>query len=300
MKSKRWKVFWIVCGILAAVGIVLAVAGTILGGFGILRSREDENIIRRWLNRIGITNEVTVSSELDNIDDLGDIGFFTDSEYVSGEVNGDTVTDFYGINELDIELAGMGVYVLPYDGDSIIVDTSYCRDDLRKRIHVWQEDTELKVEMEDGGRLTTENSGVMYISVPRGTYFQKISVDAQAGFIEMTEVEADQMLASAGAGQVVLTSFSVRSLEAECGAGQIVLEGEVTDRVDLQCDLGNIQCTLPGSSDAYNYEVNCDLGEVMINGESYSSFHNRIKADHGSGSEIKAECNLGSIELMFK
>ena len=88
--------------------------------------------------------------------------------------------------------------------------------------------------------------------------------------------------------------------EAECGAGQIVLEGEVTDRADLQCDLGNIQCTLPGSSDAYNYEVNCDLGEVMINGESYSSFHNRIKADHGSGSEIKAECNLGSIELMFK
>ena len=213
MKSKRWKAFWIVCGILAAVGIVLAVAGTILGGFGILRSREDENIIRRWLNRIGITNEVTVSSELDNIDDLGDIGFFTDSEYVPGEVNGDTVTDFYGINELDIELAGMGVYVLPYDGDSIIVDTLYCRDDLRKRIHVWQEDTELKVEMEDGGRLTTENSGVMYISVPRGTYFQKISADAQAGFIEMTEVEADQMLASAGAGQVVLTSFSVRSLD---------------------------------------------------------------------------------------
>lgn len=173
MKSKRWKVFWIVCGILAAVGIVLAVAGTILGGFGILRSREDENIIRRWLNRIGITNEVTVSSELDNIDDLGDIGFFTDSEYVPGEVNGDTVTDFYGINELDIELAGMGVYVLPYDGDSIIVDTLYCRDDLRKRIHVWQEDTELKVEMEDGEGLPLRTRESCILVFPEGHIFRR-------------------------------------------------------------------------------------------------------------------------------
>ncbi len=300
MKNKRWKVFWIVCGILAAVGIFLTVAGTVLGGLGLLRSRQDEEIILRWLNRLGIGNVVTTSSQMEDIDGPGDGKIITDSGYVPGEVNGDTVTAFKGIDELDIRLTGLGVHVLPYDGDSIIVDTTGCREDLQDKIGVRQEDSELKVEMEDWGRLATEDCGVMYISVPQRTYFEKISVDALAGLIEIEGVEAGEISASADAGQVILTSFWTERLEADCGAGQIILEGEVTDLAAIDCDLGEIQCTLPGSLDDYDYEIDCDLGDVVIDGESYSSFYNKMKADNGSGCRIKADCNMGTIEFMFK
>lgn len=297
MKKKRWKVFWIVCGCLAAVGIFFTLAGAMLGGFGILRSRQDEGILLRWLNRLGLVSESTTYSELE---DMGDVGFFTDSGYAPGEVNGDTVVDFYGISELDIELTGMGVRVLPYDGNAIIVDTSGCRSDLQDRIDVWQEGEELKVEMEDNGRIRTQNTGIMYISVPQSTYFQKISAEAQAGLIGIEGVNAREISASADAGQVSVTSFSAERLEAECGVGEVILEGQVTGEADLNCDMGEIQCTLPGSPDAYDYEVDCDLGEVIIDGESYTSFHNKIKTDNGSGCKIKADCDLGSIELMFQ
>ena len=298
MENKGWKVFWIICAILAAVGIFLTVAGAALGGFGILRSREDEGIIRQWLNRFGIRTKVTTTVK---IDDPGDWGTVADSGYVPGEVNGNTVIAFRGIDELDIRLTGLGVSVLPYDGDRIIVDTSYCREDLQNKINVRQDDSELKVEMDDWRRLSTQDCGIMYISVPQRTYFEKISMDAQAGLIEIEGVEAAEISASADAGQVVLTSFNAERLEADCGAGQIILDGEVTEKVEVDCDLGEIQCTLPGSLNDYDYEIDCDLGEVVIDVESYSSFlNNKMKGDNGGGCKIKADCNLGAIEFTFR
>lgn len=300
MKKTGWKVFWIICGCLAAVGIFLTAAGAILGGFGILHSDRDENILNRWLWRPVIVDKTTVSSEREDIDAPGGAGTFTDSGYVPGEVNGDTIVAFDGISELDIELTGLGVCVQPYDGDSVIADTSGCRDDLQDKINVWQEGSELKIEMEDRGRLATENSGIMYISVPQGKYFRKISADAVAGLIEIKGVEAKEISASADAGQVIVSDFSAERLEAECNVGEIILDGEVTSKAEIDCDMGDIQCTLPGAQETYDYEIDCDLGDVIIDGESYSSIHHRIKADNGSGCKIEADCNMGTIEIMFK
>lgn len=293
--KKGWKVFWIVCAVLAAVGILLTVAGAVLGGFGMLRTREDEGVIRSLLDRMGIRHETTVTNDV-VIEDLDDL---TDKDHVPGEVNGDTVTAYEGVGELDIELAGMGIRVAPYDGESIIVDTSGCRADIQDKINVWQDGRELKVEMEDRGSLSTQDTGVMYISVPQGTYFSKVSADARAGLIEIEGVEAGKLSVSADAGEVVIRSFSAEKVEADCGVGQIILEGEVTHEAEMNCDMGAIQCRLPGEREAYDYEIDCDLGSVTVDGESYSSFHNKIKEDNGNGCKIEADCNLGSIEILF-
>lgn len=274
--KKGWKIFWIVCGVLTICGIMLIAAGAAFGGLRVLKSDADEVRMRTFLEG------------------------FTDTHHTVADVDGDTVTEFSGIDELDIELTGLGVRVQPHDGDGIVVDTTDCRQDLQDKINVWQEDSELKVEMEDRGRLRTENSGIMYILVPRGTRFDKISAEAVAGLIEIEGIEASKMSVSADAGQIVMDSFYTEHLEADCGVGEIVLNGEVTEKAEIDCDLGDIQCTFPGAPEAYDYEVDCDLGDVIIDGESYSSFHHRIKAENGSGCKIKADCNLGSIEIAFE
>ncbi len=51
--KKGWKIFWIICAVLAAIGIFLAVAGTALGGLALLRDEQDENIVRGWVDRLG-------------------------------------------------------------------------------------------------------------------------------------------------------------------------------------------------------------------------------------------------------
>lgn len=300
--KKGWKIFWIICGVLAAVGIFLAVAGTALGGLVLLRDNRDEEIVRSWLERIGIGREVTVTSDIENIPDVSDGG------YVPGEPDGKDVTAYAGIDELDLELTGMGVCVIPYDesegpaydGENIIVDISGCREDLKDKINVSQDGAELKVEMEDRGQLSTEDSGIMYISVPRGKYFEKISADAKAGLIELSEIEAGELSVKTDAGQIIASSFSVSTLDADCGVGQITLEGEVTDSAEISCNVGEVLCTLPGTMDTYDYEVKCAVGELLIDGESYSGISNTMKIDNGSGCRIEAECDLGSVEIMFE
>ena len=304
--KKGWKIFWIICAVLAAVGIFLAVAGTALGGLVMLRDDRDEEIVRSWLDRIGLGHETTVTAEVEEVPDVSDS--MADDGYAPGEPDSKDVTVYEGIDELDLELTGMGVCVMPYDGsegaaygaEDIIVDISECREDLKDKISVSQDGTELKVEMEDQGYMGTEDSGIMYISVPRGKYFEKISADAKAGLIELLEIQAGELSVKTDAGEIITSAFSANTLEADCGVGQITLEGEVTDSAEISCNVGNVICTFPGTVDAYNYEVKCAVGELLIDGESYSGISNKMEIDNGSSCRIEAECDLGSVEILFE
>ena len=200
--KKGWKIFWLICAVLAAIGIFLAVAGTALGGLAVLRDEQDENILRSWMDRLGIRirNEVTVTTE---------VSALPDGEYTPGEINGRDITAYSGIDELALELTGMSVCVLPYDeelgevyGGDIVVDTSQCRDDLKDKIAVTQDGSELQVHMEDRGRLNTQDTGIMYISVPQGICFEKITADAKAGLIKLSKIEARELEVKTDAGQM--------------------------------------------------------------------------------------------------
>ena len=298
--KKGWKIFWIICAVLAAIGIFLAVAGTALGGLALLRDEQDEHIVRDWMDRLGIRirNEVTMTT---------DVSELPDGEYTPGEINGRDITSYSGIDELDLELTGMSVCVLPYDEElgeiyagDIVVDTSQCRDDLKDMITVTQDGSELQVHMEDRGRLNTQDSGIMYISVPRWIYFQKITADAKAGLIELSEIEARELEVKTDAGQIIVSAFSAERLDAECGVGQIILEGEVTGSAELDCNIGEVLCTLPGTADAYDYELKCAVGELMIDGELYNGIVNKKEIDNGSGCRVKAECDMGRVEINFE
>lgn len=298
--KKGWKIFWIICAVLAAIGIFLAIAGTALGGLVILRDDQDENVIRAWMDRLGIRvrNEVTVTTDVTGL---------PDENYIPGELDGTDITSYSGIDKLDLELTGMSVRVMPYDEEleavyngDIIVDISQCRDDLKDKITVTQDDSELKVHMEDRGRLNTQDSGIMYISVPRGLYFEKIAADAKAGLIELSEIEAGELDVQTNTGQIIASAFSVERLEAECGVGQITLEGEVTELAEISCNVGEVMCTLPGTADAYDYELKCAAGGLLIDGESYSGISNKMEIDNGGGCRIKAECDLGNVEINFE
>lgn len=300
--SKRWKVFWLICAVLAATGIFMIVAGMVTGGFAALREREGSRIADFWEDDImGIASDgsrFTDGGQTEDLPDITEDGGDAAENYIPGEENGDTVFSYDVLPNMKLDIGGAAVSIENYEGSRILVDTRYMRSDLRDILSVEEDNDELRIEMEHHKNLN--DVGILYISIPRGTSFEKVSMDLGAGMIEADGIAAEELSAEAGAGQIVLNQFSAEKLEADCRAGQITLQGEVTDEADLDCAVGEILYTAAGGSDAYNYEISSSAGEVVIGSEIYGGLGHNMAIDNGSSCLIKTECRAGRIEILFE
>ena len=297
---KRWKIFWIVCAALAAAGLLLFGAGAALGGFEILRTAEDDNILESWLDRLGIG--VTRSVKFTRGQDAGKTGDsgYDAGEYQTAEPDGELVTSYDGIRELSLDLAVVHVRILPWGGEEIIVDLSGVRADLAEKTRIEAESGALEIKMEGNVRWNTNDAGILYVSVPESLVFEKVSADAGTGMIEMEGIAARELKADAGVGSVRSTGFSVETLEAECGVGEIVLDGTVASGAELDCDLGAIDLTLSGERADYDYDVNCGMGEVTVDGRDIGGFGTEVREDNGTGRRITTDCGMGSVTIGFR
>ena len=258
--KKGWKVFWIVCAVMAAAGIAMTVTGIALGGLAMLSNADEAGPVHDWLQRTGrrVETENTVP-------------------------DGEMITAYEGIDEISLDLSNLGIVVTPSDSEAVIVDTSQLRSDIREDVVISQNGGELEMETDghSGFHWNADDPGMLYISIPRGAYYNSFSADV-------------------GAGQIIAEGFCTDVLEADCGAGQISLQGEVLRTADLNCDVGEVLFTLPGGMEVYNYELSCSAGELIVGDEAYSGIRNDMKIDNGSSCLIEAECRIGRMEIMFE
>ena len=277
--KKGWKVFWIVCAVMAAAGIAMTVTGIALGGLAMLSNADAAGPVHDWLQRSGrrVETENTVP-------------------------DGEMITAYEGIDEISLDLSNLGIVVTPSDSEAVIVDTSQLRSDIREDVVISQNGGELEMETDghSGFHWNADDPGMLYISIPRGAYYNSFSADVGAGLLEMEGVSAGEISLEVGAGQIIAEGFCTDVLEADCGAGQISLQGEVLRTADLNCDVGEVLFTLPGGMEVYNYELSCSAGELIVGDEAYSGIRNDMKIDNGSSCLIEAECRIGRMEIMFE
>ena len=277
--KKGWKVFWIVCAVMAAAGIAMTVTGIALGGLAMLSNADEAGPVHDWLQRTGrrVETENTVP-------------------------DGEMITAYEGIDEISLDLSNLGIVVTPSDSEAVIVDTSQLRSDIREDVVISQNGGELEMETDghSGFHWNADDPGMLYISIPRGAYYNSFSADVGAGALEMEGVSAGEISLEVGAGQIIAEGFCTDVLEADCGAGQISLQGEVLRNADLNCDVGEVLFTLPGGMEVYNYELSCSAGELIVGDEAYSGIRNDMKIDNGSSCLIEAECRIGRMEIMFE
>ena len=58
--------------------------------------------------------------------------------------------------------------------------------------------------------------------------------------------------------------------------------------------------TLPGTREAYNFEVSSSMGSVTLDGEDFSGIGSTVREDNGSGCWINTSCSMGSVEIEFE
>ena len=297
--KRRWKIFWIVCAVLAAAGLILTAAGIILGAP--VRGSEGERRLTAWLEEFRENSADAGSRELEKIDAIP-----ASSGYTAQEPDGENILGFEGVQNLEIDVTELAVIVNVYDGGQVTVDMKRLDSEVREQRKIRMHGGKLEIEAEEKDRFGslaadhTSDELTLFISIPQDTEMEEITADVGAGYLEMTGISAKKLSVSADAGKADISGFSAERLEAECGAGQLVLEGGASEKAKLECGAGEVIYTVPGVREDYNYEMECDVGEIEIGGDSYSGLGVERKEDNRSPYSIEAECRMGRIEILFR
>lgn len=200
------------------------------------------------------------------------------------------------------------------------------------------EDGNFYVEAEDAGkfqcfirdnilyvktiRAVTESSPYhdceIILYIPQDYSFEKVDVNLGAGLLEMSgiaateinlEVGAGQILADClqaqncdievGMGEIILEDIEANTLDAEVGMGHLEVEGTVLGDIHAKCSMGAAELKLTGTAEEFNYTVEAAMGNVTIDGASYSGLTQDKSIDNRADKNIKMECSMGDIQVEF-
>ena len=136
-------------------------------------------------------------------------------------------------------------------------------------------------------------------AVIESLYGDEIDVSANAGVLEIYEVTARSVSADAGAGSLSIQALSAEDIELSASAGSLTVEGKVGRNADIECGAGSVSMTLQGAESDYDYQLECSMGEIDINGDEYAGLSHERTIRNGGKGTFDIECAVGSVEINF-
>lgn len=128
-----------------------------------------------------------------------------------------------------------------------------------------------------------------------------LDIEIGAGNLQLKELKAKKtMEISVGAGNAEIDNLEAKDLEIKCEAGRCYAEKvTTTSDINLSCDAGYAYLNLNGEKDSYNYDLDCSVGSIKLDGKSHSGLDFSKETDNGADKEFVIECNVGSVEIEF-
>ena len=130
------------------------------------------------------------------------------------------------------------------------------------------------------------NKSTITVYLPEGFIAEKFEINAGAGNVEISDINANQLEIDAGAGNISgeriyaeffdldggVGNLNLREVEflgadIDCGVGNIDLAGNLLGNNKIDCGVGEISLDLTGSSDDYKLSIEKGLGNIRVNGE---------------------------------
>ena len=103
-----------------------------------------------------------------------------------------------------------------------------------------------------------------------------------------------------GAGELVVSNLETLHADFNCGFGSMRVQGLVLGDLSADCGMGEIQMDLIGDEDAYNYYINCGLGNVGINNDNFSFIASRTIRNENAIGSFDLNCGMGSIDVEIR
>lgn len=314
------------CGITAlillAVGFVLAaVAGTIRGRTAISDVVEAATGGRVHLNLGNWWDFGNWWEVLDDIgDSLGDVDYAIDEsmefnrsyDVLKGDVKKYSVGG--NVKELDIEVGGCSLITKSSGDDSFYVEAQ----NIGKFQCFVEGDTLYVKSITSSRRWNQLKNSRITLYVPDGCSFEEADIELGAGVLEFEELSAKQASLVVGAGQIKISRAKVHELEVNVGLGQIVLQdmdvaeleaeigmgelearGAITEKADISCSMGNVEMTIDGREEDFNYDLQGGMGNMDVGGMKHSGLGFERSTNNGAAKKMTLECSMGNVSVRF-
>ena len=153
----------------------------------------------------------------------------------------------------------------------------------------------LKIKDENSSKTPTE----LEIFIPIGM-LKEIDIEMDAGEFIADKLVADHISIDMAAGRVQVEELIAgKKAEVQMDAGQVTVGYYEGPGLEVDCAVGSVMVVCEGNQKDYNYELECGLGKIQINEESYSGIRNDFRINNESSKLIKAECEMGEVLLEF-
>lgn len=139
------------------------------------------------------------------------------------------------------------------------------------------------LHIEGGTKIGVNTAGgTIIVRIPKDMIFDEVDLEFGAGEAKLTGLAANSVDIEVGAGEARLVGLDVKELNAETGAGELYVE-------------------LVGSETDYNYDAECDIGEIKIGTTSISGLGGSKEVRNpGVNRHMDLECGVGQIQIEFQ
>lgn len=160
----------------------------------------------------------------------------------------------------------------------------------------------------------------IYLEIPKDFSFENIDLEIGAGIVEadsflasnsismeigageltVDSLSADMLCVELGAGNAELEHASVNNSNIQIGLGNMTYSGSITGNLSAECGLGNLDLYLNDTLENHNYSINCSIGNITLNHNSYSGIAHTEEIHHDADSTYTLECGMGNMNVQFE
>lgn len=225
------------------------------------------------------------------------------------------------IKNLDLNIDAAEVYIeKSTDADSVRVELKRGKE---KYFECYKDGDTLVVEYDTNNHYNTNNTPVITIALPDVMSLEEVEMKTGAANVTVEDVtlKCKELSIEVGAGNLVADRFDVEhrmdvsigagnfeiedgsygDIKIDCGIGNVDFGGQLKGDMTVHCGMGNVEMELAGEEADYNYSLSCGMGELNVNGVSYSNIAgSRNVTNDGAIGTISLDCGMGGIELRVK
>lgn len=148
-------------------------------------------------------------------------------------------------------------------------------------------------------RKSDQSQIILTIYLP-GKALEELDVEMGAGALYADQLQVREFGLEVGAGECIIDSLTVsESAELHVDAGRIQVDRFDGCYLDGECGAGELDLTLSGVYEDYNYEVEVAMGEISLGENSYGGLANEQSIRNGADKNVELECAMGSISVGF-